>query len=205
MVVVNTNAEISRLRDLMPASGRMKIRLLLDDRQSTVIHAPFPRPWQRSHAITLNYGLWQGLSAPQRDLLFLRYVCWVLSVQVLKPQLYQGITVAGTAAALFELTQGDLIGVLGAGGLSAIAAFQVWRNNTGTQAELAADEEAIRVAQRRGYDEPAALRHLISAIEAVPIIEGRGQLNFSELMRVQNLRGLAGQSPLSTPERTRSR
>ncbi len=189
----------------MPASGRMKVRLMLDDRQSTVIQAPFPRPWHKSHPITLNLNLWQDLSLPQRDVLFLRYVCWLTSVRLLKPELYQGIAAVGFLGTLFEVAKADAVGVLAAGGLTAIAAFQVWRGSIGTQTEIAADETAIRIAQRRGYSERDAARHLLEAIEGVPRIEGRGQLNFTELLRAQNLRAITGMSPAAVPESLRTR
>ncbi|MGB5972060.1 MAG: DUF3318 domain-containing protein, partial [Nodosilinea sp.] len=47
--MVNPNAEIGRLRELMPATARMKTKLMLNDRQTNVIKAEFPRPWQQAH------------------------------------------------------------------------------------------------------------------------------------------------------------
>ncbi|MEM0980437.1 MAG: DUF3318 domain-containing protein [Cyanobacteria bacterium P01_H01_bin.58] len=190
--MVNTNAEVTRLKDLMPASGRMQIRIALDDRQSTVIQAPFPRPWSRTHPITINWELWQQLSVSQRDLMFLHHVAWVTSTRLLKPELYQGITAVGTVATVFELFQTDAVGILAAGGLTAIAATQVWRTKTGNQAKVEADEAAIRIAHRRGYSERDAARHLLEAIEALPPIEGRGGLNYTELLRAQALRATLG-------------
>lgn len=201
--VVNTNAEVTRLKDLMPASGRMTTRIVMDDRQSTVIQAPFPRPWQRSHPILINWSLWQVLSASQRDVLFLHYVCWLTSVRLLKPELYQGIAAVGLAGTVFELLQTDAIGILAAGGLTTIAATQVWRSSTGNQAKLDADEAAIRIAQRRGYSERDAARHLLEAIEAVPRIEGRGGMSYAELLRTQSLRAILGTT--NTPPPTRMR
>lgn len=201
--VVNTNAEITRLKDLMPASGRMKTRIMIDDRQSTVIEAPFPRPWQRSHPITINLQLWQELSASQRDLLFLHSVCWLTSVRLLKPELYQGITAVGLVGTVFELFQTDAVGILAAGGLTVIAASQVWRTNTGNQSKLDADEVAIRIAQRRGYSERDAARHLLEAIETVPRIEGRGGMSYLELLRSQKLKSRLG--TINTPPAARIR
>lgn len=201
--MVNTNAEVTRLKDLMPASGRMTTRIIIDDRQSTVIETPFPRPWQRSHPILINWQLWQALSASQRDLLFLHNVCWLTSVRLLKPELYQGIAAVGLIGTVFELFQADAIGILAAGGLTAIAAGQVWRSNTSNQAKLDADETAIRVAQRRGYSERDAIRHLLEAIEAVPPIEGRGGMNYTELLRAQQLKSRLG--TVSTPPSARLR
>ncbi|NER78614.1 MAG: DUF3318 domain-containing protein [Leptolyngbya sp. SIO1D8] len=188
----------------MPASGRMKTRILIDDRQSTVIQAPFPKPWNRSYPVSINWSLWQELSASQRDLLFLHYVCWLTSVQLLKPELYQGVAAVGIVGTIFELFQADAVGILAAGGLTAIAAMQVWRRNTGTQAKLDADEAAIRVAQRRGYSERDAARHLLEALETVPKIEGRGGMTYTELLRAQSLRTVLGTASSPPPTRIRT-
>lgn len=202
--MVNTNAEVTRLKDLMPASARMKTRIIIDDRQSTVIETPFPRPWQKSHPITINWRLWQELSASQRDLLFLHNVCWMTSVRLIKPELYQGVAAVGLVGTVFELFQTDAVGILAAGGLTAIAASQVWRSNTGNQAKLDADDTAIRVVQRRGYSERDAVRHLLEAIEAVPLIEGRGGMNYTELLRAQQLKSRLGTVKAPPPERIRT-
>ena len=201
--MVNTNAEITRLKDLMPASGRMKTRIVIEDRQSTVVETPFPRPWQRSHVITINWGLWQELTVSQRDLLFLHNVCWLMSVKLVKPELYQGVAEVGLLGTVFELFQTDAVGLVAAGGLTAIAASQVWRSNTGNQAKLDADDTAIRVAQRRGYSERDAVRHLLEAIETVPLIEGRGGMNYPELLRAQQLKSRLG--TVNTPPAARIR
>jgi hypothetical protein len=202
--VVNTNAEVTRLKDLMPASGRMKTRIIIDDRQSTVVETPFPRPWHKSHPITINWRLWQELSASQRDLLFLHNMCWLTSVRLIKPELYQGIAAVGLIGTVFEAFQTDAVGILAAGGLTAIAASQVWRSNTGNQAKLDADDTAIRVAQRRGYSERDAVRHLLEAIETVPAIEGRGGMNYTELLRAQQLKSRLGTVNAPPPERIRT-
>ncbi|NEQ42168.1 MAG: DUF3318 domain-containing protein [Leptolyngbya sp. SIOISBB] len=188
----------------MPASARMKTRIIIDDRQSTVIETPFPRPWQKSHPITINWRLWQELSASQRDLLFLHNVCWMTSVRLIKPELYQGVAAVGLVGTVFELFQTDAVGILAAGGLTAISASQVWRSNTGNQAKLDADDTAIRVVQRRGYSERDAVRHLLEAIEAVPLIEGRGGMNYTELLRAQQLKSRLGTVKAPPPERIRT-
>ncbi|MGF1459700.1 MAG: DUF3318 domain-containing protein [Leptolyngbyaceae cyanobacterium] len=202
--MVNINAEVTRLKDLMPASARMKTRIMIDDRQFTLIETPFPRPWHTSHPIMVNLRLWLELSVSQRDLLFLHHVCWLTSVRIIKPQLYQGVAAVGLVGTLFELFQTDAVGILAAGGLTAIAASQVWRSNTGNQAKLDADDMAIRVAQRRGYSERDAVRHLIEAIEAVPLIEGRGGMNYTELLRAQQLKSRLGTISAPPPERIRT-
>ena len=202
--MINPDVEISRLRELMPASGRMNTRLLNRPKQTQVILAKFPKPWKQTHPISINFDLWSHLSLPQRDLMFLRQVSWLTSVKLLKPDLYQGLTAAGVIGFMFELVQFDAIGVLTAGGLTAIAGSQIWRTSRGARPEIEADEAALRVAQRRGYTEKDAAQHLISAIEAIPMIEERSSLNFTELIRCQNLRTIAGLSTAGVPGSIRS-
>jgi hypothetical protein len=93
-----------------------------------------------------------------------------------------------------------VVGVVIAGGLSAVAAIRIWRTNKSQESELTADTVAIRIAQRRGYSETEAAQHLLTAIEAVGTIEGRSGLNFSELIRCQNLKVIAGLSQVGIPK-----
>lgn len=197
--MVNLNAEISRLRELMPASGRMKTRLDFNDKQPRLITVDTPRPWQQTHTITINLLLWQQLSQPQRDLLYLRTVCWVTSTNLLQPNGYLLATAGGMLATGVELVQTNAVGVLAAGGLTALAALQVWRRSKGPQQAIAADERAIRVALRRGYNETEAVQALLGALEAAPAIEG-GNLDVTDLIRCQNLRAKVGLSGLKVPE-----
>lgn len=203
--VINPDVEIPRLREIMPATGRMNTRLVSRPKQTRVVITEFPKPWKQTHPISINFDLWGQLSRPQRDLMLLRQVSWLNSVKILKPDLYQGLTAAGLIGVLFELVQFDVIGVLTAGGLSTIAGAQIWRASRGPRPEMEADETAIRVAQRRGYSETEAAQHLLSAIEAIPRIEGRGSLTFTELIRAQNLRAIAGLSLTEVPGSVRRR
>ena len=186
--MVNPNTEITRLKELMPASARMKIRIILNDRQISVIKAEFPRPWQRSHTVTLNIDLWQHLAPAERDLLFLRTISWVMLANPLKPNGYHLLAGAGVAGGLLDLVQGDAVGLLAAGAVAALAGWPVWRGLNGLPMELPADDRAVQVAQRRGYTQTDAFKGLIRALEAVPPLEGRRVLTQAELMRCQNLR-----------------
>jgi hypothetical protein len=143
--------------------------------------------------------LWRRLSRTERDLIFLRTVSWLVSIQWFKPSLPQGIVAVGAVGSLVELFQGDAVGVVMAAGLTAIAGLQVWRNVRGTRIELEADEAAVKTALRRGYTEADAAQGLLSAIEAIAELENRPQLTFAELVRCQNLRAIAGLSPVGTP------
>lgn len=198
---MNLESEISRLLDLMPASGRMLTRLVSKPQQSKVIDTPFPLPWQRgSRYIYINFDLWRRLSRPQRDLILLRAVSVLINVQWFKPDLYQGITLAALVGLTVELIQVDAVGIVVAGGLTTLAVNQIWRNNRSVQREIDADEGAIKVALRRGYTATEAAKQLLSAIEAVAQLEGRSSLNFTELIRCQNLRVIANISPVGVPD-----
>ncbi|MEH1960297.1 MAG: DUF3318 domain-containing protein [Nostoc sp.] len=194
------NVEIRRLLDVMPASGRMTTKLVSKPQQAKVIDASFPQPWNQARPIYINFDLWHRLTKPQRDLLLLQMVSWLTGVKWFKPDIYQGVVLAGLLGGSLEAVQSDVVGVAVAGGLSAIAAFRIWRTNKSQESELNADAAAIKIAQRRGYSEAEAAQHLLSAIEAVAKIEGHSSLNFSELIRCQNLRAIAGLSPVSMPE-----
>ncbi|MEH1785245.1 DUF3318 domain-containing protein [Nostoc sp.] len=194
------NVEIRRLLDVMPASGRMTTKLVSKPEQAKVIDASFPQPWNQTRPIYINFDLWRRLTKPQRDLLLLQMVSWLTGVKWFKPDIYQGAVLAGLLGGFLEAAQSDVVGVAVAGGLSAIAAFRIWRTNKSQESELNADAAAIKIAQRRGYSEAEAAQHLLSAIEAVAKIEGRASFNFTELIRCQNLRAIAGLSPVGIPE-----
>lgn len=193
-------SEIRRLLDVMPASGRMTTKIVSKPEQAKVIDASFPLPWNQERPIYINFDLWRRLAKPQRDLLLLRTVSWLTGIKWFKPNIYQGVVLAGLLGGLVESTQADAVGVVIAGGLTTLAMVRIWRINRSQQSELNADEAAIRVAQRRGYSEAEAAQHLLSGIEAVANIEGRSALNFIELIRYQNLRAIAGLSPVGIPE-----
>jgi hypothetical protein len=201
--MINPVSEVDHLLDLMPASGRMYCKLVSKPEQSTVIDATLPFPWQPSRPITINFDLWGELPRPQRDLLLLRTVCWLTAVTWLKPNLLNGLVVAGLLGTVVELVQADAVGTVVAATLTAFAGTQLWRNHRSPAQELAADEAAIEVALRRGYTEVEAARHLLAAIASVAQIEGRPGLSFTELIRSQNLRAIAGLSPVGVPETLR--
>ncbi|MGD2181842.1 DUF3318 domain-containing protein [Lusitaniella coriacea] len=201
---MNPSTEIYRLRELMPATGRMLVKISSQPQQAKVLETPFPLPWKSgTRPIYINFDLWQRLSTPQRDLLLLRSVSWVLGIQWFKADWQRGVALAGIVGSLFELSQGDAVGVLVAGGLSAIALRQIWRSNRSAKTEIDADEAAIKVAQRRGYSAVEAAEALLETLESVAKLEGRSNLNFTELIRAQNLRAIANLSPIGVPEQIR--
>lgn len=194
------NFEIRRLLDVMPASGRMITKIVSKPEQPKVIDASFPLPWNQERPIYINFDLWFRLTKSQRDLLLLQTVSWLTEVKWFKPNIYQGVLLAGLIGGLIESTQSDVVGIAIAVGLSAIAGFRIWRTNKSPELELNADAAAIRIAQRRGYSEVEAAEYLLSAIEEIAKIEGRSGLNFTELIRCQNLRAIAGLSPVGLPK-----
>ncbi|MBE9198178.1 MULTISPECIES: DUF3318 domain-containing protein [unclassified Nodularia (in: cyanobacteria)] len=192
--------EIRRLLDVMPASSRMTTKIVSKPEQPKVIDAIFPLPGNQDRPIYINFDLWLRLAKPQRDLLLFQKVSWLMGVKWFKPDIYQGVVLLGFLAGLLESAQTDVVGVAVAGGLSAIALVRIWRTNKSSQSELNADLAAIQIAQRRGYSETEAAQHLLSAIEAIAQIEKQSTLNFSELIRCQNLRAIAGLSPVGVPK-----
>jgi hypothetical protein len=190
------SAEIDRLLDLMPASGRMYTKLVSKPNQSTVIAASYPLPWVEVHPITINFDLWQELPQPQRDLLLLHQVGWLLNARQLRLDLYQGLFAVGATGTLIEVVRGEAAGIVTLAGLTVLAGTQVFRKQRRDEALLLADEAAVRVAQRRGYTEAEAAQHLLAAIESVAQIEQRG-LSVTDVVRSQALRAMAGLSPLN--------
>ncbi len=193
---MDSNLEIRRLIDLMPASGRMSTRIVSKPEQSVVMDVPFPMPWAGDRTVAINFDLWRSLSRPQRDLALLRAVAWVTSIQWLKLRWPQVVSAAGVLGSVAEVMQADAVGLVMASGLSGLALIQIWRDNHSSSLEIEADKTALRVAQRRGYSEPDAAQHLLSAIESIGSLERRSGLSFMELLRCQNLRAIAGVSPL---------
>jgi hypothetical protein len=194
------NVEIRRLFEVMSASGRMTVKIVSKPEQTQVIDTDFPLPWNQERLIYINFDLWERLTKPQRDLLILQKVAWLTGITWFKPDIYQGVVLAGILGGLVESAQSDIVGVAIASGLSAIALLRIWRSNKSQDAELNADNAAIKVAQRRGYTQTEAAGHLLSAIEAVAKIERRSSLDFIALIRCQNLRAIAGLSPVGVPD-----
>ena len=118
----------------------------------------------------------------------LSVVCRLTGIRWFKPDIYQGLTVVGLGGVALQLWQKDAVGLVVAASLTAIAANQIWQNYQSTERELEADETAIKVAIRRGYSATDAANSLRIAIEKTADIENRGGLNFTDLMRCQNLR-----------------
>jgi hypothetical protein len=103
-----------------------------------------------------------------------------------------------------EAVQVDALGIVVAGGLTVIAARQLWNQNRSLERELDADEAAIKVAIRRGYSEVDAAQNLLSGMEAIAHLEGRKGLDFNELIRAQNLKAKANLSGVGVPADLRS-
>jgi hypothetical protein len=180
--------ELPRLMELMPASGRMFVQLIRKPEQPQVIHAAFPLPWKRSRPVYINFDLLRQLPLPEQDLVVLQAVCWVSQVEWFKPNLYQGLVALGLLGTTVEMLQGDALGIIAGGGLTAIAVTQIRRKNRQSDALIEADRAAVRVASRRGYTQPEATEHLLKAIEHVAEIEGNRGLSVVELLRCQSLR-----------------
>ncbi|MGK7925333.1 MAG: DUF3318 domain-containing protein [Spirulina sp.] len=198
---MNPDVEIRRLKELMPASGRMYCQIVSKPQQTKVIDMEFPVPWKRENRpIYINFDLWQQLKSQERDLLLLRSATWLTGVQWFKPDIYQGLAAIGLVGTIAEFTQGDVTGVIVAGGLSAISLRQLWRGYRSTKREIEVDERAVQIATRRGYSESEAAQHLLTGIESAVKLEGRSSLRFNELIRTQNLRAMANLSAVNVPQ-----
>ncbi|MGB3613212.1 MAG: DUF3318 domain-containing protein, partial [Elainellaceae cyanobacterium] len=138
------DAELGRLADLMPASGRMWCRIVSKPNQPEAIAASLPKPWNRTCTIGINLPLWQQLSQGQRDLLLLRTVCWATAVQWFRPGAYQLLLSAGVLGTLVETFRGDATGIVVFAGLSVVAIRQIWTSLHSVAMEKAADEAAVR-------------------------------------------------------------
>ncbi len=197
---MNPDIETVRLLDLMPASGRMRTKIISKPEQSRVVMAPQPLPWWPDRPIYINFDLWRYLSEPQRDLLLLRSVCWVNTINLLKPTWNHLFAVAGVIGGGVEYSQGDAIGMIVGGGLAMVALSRLWRSPNTTASEIDADLAALKIAGRRGYPEAVAAEHLLGAIEQVAHVEGGRGLNLTELLRCQNLKTIAGLSNIAVPK-----
>ncbi|CAN1209315.1 DUF3318 domain-containing protein [Tumidithrix helvetica PCC 7403] len=196
---MNSSQEILRLQDLLPASWRMKTTIKSkSDQQPVMVSNPI-LPWASVVQVSINFRLWSQLSEANRDLLLLREVGWRQESKWLKTGVYQSLALLSVGGGVVELVQGDVTGIAIALLLGTVAVNQVWRKNQGSQIQIDADLEAIRAAQRRGYTEELAARALLEAIPAAAKLEGRYIPEFTELLRCQNLRAIAGLSSVTVP------
>lgn len=200
---MNPDTEMAHLIDLMPASGRMYCKLISKPDQPQVISTSPALPWDRNRAIAINFDLWADLPQTQRDMLLIRTITWLTAVRWFKLDWQRGLLLVGALGSVVELVQRDAIGVVTAGGLAGWAGWQIWKENQSSQQEIEADESAVRFALRRGYTEQEAARYLMGAIESVAKIENRFSLDFVELLRMQNLRAIAGLSAVPIPDHLR--
>ena len=198
------DSELAYLIDLMPASGRMYCKVVSNANQAEVVATAPPLPWNRNRAIAINFDLWDDLTRPQRDMLLLRTVCWLTTARWFKLDWQRGLLAVGLVSSLVELLQGDAVGITAASALTGWATWQIWQENRSSKQELEADEAAVQFALRRGYSEQDAARHLMGAIETVAKIESRFSLDFVELLRIQNLRAIAGLTNTPIPDQLRS-
>jgi hypothetical protein len=196
---MNSSQEILRLQDLLPASWRMKTTIKSkSDQQPLIVSNPI-LPWSSTVQVTINFRLWSQLSESHRDLLLLREVGWRHESKWLQLGVNQSLALLAVGGGGVELVQGDATGIAIALLLGTVAVNRIWRKNQGTQIQLDADFEAIRAAQRRGYTEVSGATALLEAIPAAARLEDRYIPEFTELMRCQNLRAIAGLSNVNVP------
>jgi len=194
--MLDPSAEINRLKDLLPASWRMHTTIKSSLEQGQVISSTIPQPWQKTIKVLLNFALWDKLSRVERDLLLLREVSLRQQTSWFQVGLYQAITVLAGVGAVVQLNQTDFSGAAIALMLGLVSGWQVWRKSQSEQAQLQADLEAIKAAERRGYTEITATQALLEAIAHCAQLEGRRTPTFTELLRTQQLRAILGESAI---------
>lgn len=197
---MNINEEISRLRDLLPASWRMTTSIKSKPEQSEAISSSQILPWKNGVQIGINFRLWRQLAEAERDLLVLHNVSWRLQTKWLQTGAYQGVAAMSLVGGIVEAIQGDVTGIAIAILLGTIGVNQIVRGNKSSQVQVQADNEAIEIAQKRGYGEAEAARALLEAIPTAARLMGRNTPEFTELIRCQNLRAIAGLSKTPIPD-----
>jgi len=197
---MNINEEIARLRDLLPASWRMYTAIKSKPEQAEPLSSLAILPWQKGTQININFRLWRQLPEAQRDLLLLHEISWRQKTQWLQIGTYQGIAAVSIVGGIVEVVQGDVTGIAIAFLLGTIGINQILRSNKSSQVRVEADQEAIEVAQKRGYREEEAAKALLEAIPAFARLIGRSTPEFTELIRCQNLRAIAGLSKTNIPD-----
>lgn len=197
---MNINEEIVRLRDLLNASWRMHTAIRSKPEQIELISSSEILPWQKGTQVNINFRLWRQLPEAERDLLLLHEISWREQTRWLRVGVYQGVAAMSLLGGVIEGLQGDVTGIAIAFLLGTVGVNQVLRANKSAQVKLAADKEAIAVAQKRGYCEAEAARALLEAIPNVARLSGRSSPEFIELVRCQNLRAIAGLSRTAVPE-----
>lgn len=100
---------------------------------------------------------------------------------------------------IVEALQGDVTGMAIAILLGTVGINQILRGNKSSQVQVQADNEAIEIAQKRGYSEAEAAKALLEAIPAMAKLMGRNTPEFTELIRCQNLKAIAGLSKTTIP------
>ncbi|PZO44272.1 MAG: hypothetical protein DCF19_03465 [Pseudanabaena frigida] len=197
---MNINEEIARLRDLLPASWRMTTSIKSKPEQTEPISSLQILPWAKGAQIGINFRLWRQLPEAERDLLLLHEVSWRQQTKWLQLGAYQGIAATAFVGGIVEAIQGDVTGMAIAILLGTIGINQILRGNKSSQVQVQADNEAIEVAQKRGYREVEAAKALLEAIPDAARLMGRNTPEFTELIRCQNLRAIAGLSKNTIPD-----
>ncbi len=192
--------EIARLRDLLPAEWRMHNAVTFERGMPPQAIASTPiLPWARTVRVTLDSSLWWQLPQESRDLLFLREVTWRQSSRWVRWGAYQGVVATAVAGSVVELVQGDPAGIAIGALLATVAAVRIVRDSRSPRQEVEADSEAVEIAEKRGYTRAIAAKHLLEGIDRLASLENRPSLSFTELVRVQNLRAIAGLSAVGMP------
>ena len=197
---MNINEEIARLRDLLPASWRMTTSIKSKAELSKPIASLPILPWQKGTQVNIDFRLWRQLPEAQRDMLLLYEISWRQQTKWLQTGIYQGVAAIALIGGIIETVQGDVTGIAISLLLGTIGINQILRTHKSSQVQVQADNEAIEIAQKRNYSQVEAARALLEAIPAIARLMGRSTPEFTELIRCQNLRAIAGLSKTTIPD-----
>ena len=195
---MNINEEISRLRDLLPASWRMTTAIKPQEEMELISSSQI-LPWQKGTQVLINFRLWRQLPESYRDMLLLHEISWREQTRWVQLGVYHGVTALSVIGGIVETVEGDVTGIAIALLLGTIGINQILRSHKSSQMRVQADNEAIAVAQKRGYREIEAAKAMLEAIPAAAKVSGRSIPEFTELIRCQNLKAIAGISKSTIP------
>ena len=186
------SAEILRLKELLPASGREKIEILPASlNQLEVIRGSRLLPWQRRLKIYIKAYEWGQLTPNQRSSIFLHKVGYHSPALTRTLDFYAALIGLGGISMVVEGMQRDPVGITVAGGLGGLAIWQLVRDRASDRRLLAADSYAIDRLVLRGLPRIQAVEALGQALNIEARLEGRTGNELQDVLRYQNLKRLA--------------
>lgn len=184
--------EVQRLQDLLPASLRNTVEILVaSDQQIPVIRGQRQFLWQQKIRLYIKPYEWKQFTPNQRSGLFLHKVGYYSRTISRQLDFYLALTALGGFSIMFEILQQDPIGITVSSGLSGLALWQLRRDETNDRRLLAADAYAVDRLVLRGMPRLQAVEALGQALHIEARLEGRSGNELLDVLRYQNLKRLA--------------